>query len=106
MCTAVEVGLEKLRYLLFASPGAAKSLVSAAFFTERERPTEAVMHNNMYSEGGSNTVFGYCLIIVKVLNCIQAYLLTGQSKGRLMILHISGPADGFPNAITEIFNFA
>ena len=44
MCIAVEVGLEKRRYLLFASPGAAKSLVSAAFFTERERPTEAVMH--------------------------------------------------------------
>ncbi len=61
MCIAVEVGLEKRRYLLFASP------------------------------------------IVKVLNCIQAYLLTGQSDGRLMILHISGPADGFPNAITEIF---
>ena len=75
MCIAVEVGLEKRRYLLFASPG-------------------------------SNTVFGYCLIIVKVLNCIQAYLLTGQSDGRLMILHISGPADGFPNAITEILNFA
>ena len=37
MCIAVEVGLEKrLR--------AAKSLVSATFFTERERPTEIVMH--------------------------------------------------------------
>ena len=35
MCIAVEVGLEKRRYL---------SLVSAAFFTERERPAEAVMH--------------------------------------------------------------
>ena len=33
MCIAVEVGLEK-----------AKSLVSATFFTERERPTEIVMH--------------------------------------------------------------
>ena len=32
MCIAVEVGLE------------AKSLVSATFFTERERPTEIVMH--------------------------------------------------------------
>ena len=37
LCIAVEVGLEKrLR--------AAKSLVSATFFTERERPTEIVMH--------------------------------------------------------------
>ena len=35
-----KAGLEKRRYLLFASPGAAKSLVSAAFFTERERPTD------------------------------------------------------------------
>lgn len=56
----------------------------------------------MYSEGGSNTVFGYCLIIAKVLNCIQAYLLTGRSCGRLMILRISGPADGFANAIAKI----
>ena len=44
MCIAEEVGLEKRRYLLFASHGAAKSLVSAAFFTERERPTETAMH--------------------------------------------------------------
>ena len=44
LCIAVEAGLEKRRYLLFASPGAAKSLVSAAFFTERERPAETVMH--------------------------------------------------------------
>ena len=39
LCIAVEVGLEKRRYLR-----AAKSLVSATFFTERERPTEIVMH--------------------------------------------------------------
>ena len=44
LCIAVEVGLEKRRYLLFASLSEAKSLVSATFFTERERPTEIVMH--------------------------------------------------------------
>ena len=64
LCIAVEVGLEKRRYLLFAtevrrgfltkqSEGQAskmcrliiyRSLVSATFFTERERPTEIVMH--------------------------------------------------------------
>ena len=44
LCIAVEVGLEKRRYLFFASPGDAKSLVSAALFTEREHPTETVMH--------------------------------------------------------------
>ena len=43
MCIAVEAGLEKRRYLLFASLCEAKSLVSAAFFTERERPAETVM---------------------------------------------------------------
>ena len=44
LCIAVEAGLEKRRYLLFASLCEAKSLVSAAFFTERERPAETVMH--------------------------------------------------------------
>jgi hypothetical protein len=48
---AVKAGLEKRRYLLFASFSAAKSLVSAAFFKERERPTEIVMHKgrNIFS---------------------------------------------------------
>ena len=39
----VKAGLEKRRYLLFASLSEAKSLVSAAFFTERERPAGIVM---------------------------------------------------------------
>ena len=47
-----KVGLEKRRYLLFASSGAAKSLVSAAFFTERERPTEtACTKGALFSAG-------------------------------------------------------
>ena len=47
-----KAGLEKRRYLLFASPGAAKSLVSAAFFTERERPTEtACTKGALFSAG-------------------------------------------------------
>ena len=44
MYIAVKEGLEKRRYLLFASHGAAKSLVSAVFFTERERPDETAMY--------------------------------------------------------------
>ena len=44
MYIAVKEGLEKRRYLLFASHGAANSLVSAAFFTERERPDETAMY--------------------------------------------------------------
>ena len=44
MYIAVKEGLEKRRYLLFASHGAAKSLVSAVFFTERERLDETAMH--------------------------------------------------------------
>ena len=43
LCIAVEAGLEKRRYLLFASFSEAKSLVSATFFTERERPAGTVM---------------------------------------------------------------
>jgi hypothetical protein len=42
------VGLEKRRYLLFASVSAAKGLVSATFFTERERPTGTVMHEKAH----------------------------------------------------------
>ena len=44
MYIAVKEGLEKRRYLLFARHGAAKSIVSAAFFTERERPDETAMY--------------------------------------------------------------
>ena len=43
MRITVKAGLEKRRYLLFASLSEAKSLVSAAFFTERERPAGIVM---------------------------------------------------------------
>ena len=62
MCIAVEVGLEKRRYLLFASQRGFltqlssrntsrmdrlmfnSAVISAAFFTEWERPAETVMH--------------------------------------------------------------
>ena len=49
---AVEVGLEKRRYLFFASLSEAKGLVSATFFTERERPTGTVMHKKAYQQQG------------------------------------------------------
>ena len=48
LCVTVKAGLEKRRYLLFASVSAAKGLVSATFFTERERPTGTVMHKKAH----------------------------------------------------------
>ena len=45
---AVEAGLEKRRYLLFSSVSEEKGLVSATFFTERERPAGTVIHEKAY----------------------------------------------------------
>ena len=45
---AVKAGLEKRRYLHFSSASAEKCLVSATFFTERERPAATVMHKKAY----------------------------------------------------------
>jgi hypothetical protein len=45
LCISVEAGLEKRRYLLFFKrQRSKKSLVSATFFTERERPAGTVIH--------------------------------------------------------------
>ena len=43
LCIAVEEGHENRRYLFFARLSEAKGLVSATFFTERERPAGTVM---------------------------------------------------------------
>ena len=54
---AVEVGLEKRRYLLFSSASEEKGLVSATFFTERERPTGTVMHKRRIISSGFARAF-------------------------------------------------
>ena len=61
LCIAVEVGLEKRRYLAICQRNAAKfllapaqkkCLVSATFFTERERPAGTAVHKKGVSSAG------------------------------------------------------
>ena len=53
---AVEVGLEKRRYLLFSSASEEKGLVSATFFTERERPAGTAMYEKAFLLPQTGTV--------------------------------------------------
>jgi hypothetical protein len=48
LCIAVKAGLEKRRYLHFSSASAEKCLVSATFFTERERPAATAVHKKAH----------------------------------------------------------
>ena len=83
MYIAVKEGLEKRRYLLFASPGAAKSLVSAAFFTERERPDETAMYKR-------RIVFSRAVTIsLDVKKAYQVPILTFYLNNAIFFTHIS-----------------
>ena len=72
LCVTVKAGLEKRRYLLFASVSAAKSLVSATFFTERERPAGTVMHEKAHCpQWGLNSSVIFAIINKHIVNFKQ-----------------------------------